>query len=170
MQEMLDKRRQGRAQLVPTGADWFASPLAGMRRLSAEMERLFEGLRGGSPRPWRDSGFDGAWLPDIEVFEKQGNLVVRADVPGMTKDDITVTIADETLTIEGERKLDETDRSAGYYRSERAYGQFHRCLGLPDGVDAAGATASFKDGVLEVTMPAPAPREKQGRRLDIASA
>ena len=170
MEERLEKRRQGRARLVPTGADWFANPLAGMRRLSAEMERLFDDMRGGSPQPWRDSGFDGAWLPDIEIFEKKGNLVVRADVPGMTKDDITVTIADETLTIEGERKLDETSKSEGYYRSERAYGQFHRCLGLPEGVDADKATASFKDGVLEVTMPAPAPKEKHGRRLDIASA
>ena len=87
-------------------------------RFAAEMERLFEGMRGGSPRPWRDSGFDDTWLPDIEVFEKKGNLVVRADVPGMTKDDITVTIADETLTIEGERKLDETDRSEGHASAE----------------------------------------------------
>ena len=87
-------------------------------RFAAEMERLFEGMRGGSPRPWRDSGFDDKWLPDIEVFEKKGNLVVRADVPGMTKDDITVTIADETLTIEGERKLDGTDRSEGRASAE----------------------------------------------------
>lgn len=165
-----ERRQQSGGQLVPTGSDWFANPFAGMRRLSAEMERFFEGMRGRSSRPWRDSAFHGAWLPDIEVFEKKGNLVVRADVPGMTKDDVTVTIADETLTIEGERKLDETDKGEGYYRSERAYGQFHRCLGLPDGVDAEKATASFKDGVLEVTMPAPAPTEKQGRRLDIAGA
>ena len=162
-------RQKGADQLVAGGSEWFANPFAGMRRLSAEMERFLDSMRGGRARPWRDFEVDGAWLPDVEVLRKKGNLVVRADVPGMTKDDITVTITDETLTIEGERKLDETEKGEGYYRSERAYGRFHRRLALPEGVDADQATARFKDGVLEVSMPAPAPRENDGHRLEIAS-
>lgn len=173
MKAKTEKREEGR-RLVPVGAQgaqWFMNPFAGMRRLSDEMERIFEGVRGARPRPWHDFEFDGAWLPDIEVFEKKKNLVVRADVPGMSKDDITVTVGADTLTIEGERKLDEEERAEGYYRSERAYGRFHRCLGLPAGVDPDKATASFKDGVLEVTMPAPpALAGKKGHRLDIAGA
>ncbi len=169
----IEKRREKRG-LAPAGgrgAQWSMNPFAGMRRLSDEMERIFEGIRGARPRPWHDFEFDGAWLPDIEVFEKKKNLVVRADVPGMSKDDITVTIGDDTLTIEGERKLDEEEKAEGYYRSERTYGRFHRCLALPAGVDADKATASFKDGVLEVTMPAPpAPAGKKGQRLEIAGA
>ncbi len=134
------------------------------------MERLFEGMRGGRPRLWHDFEVQGGWLPDIEVFEQKGQLVVRADVPGMSKDDVTVTIGDATLTIEGERKLDREDRRQGCYRCERAYGHFRRCLGLPDGVEVEKARASFKDVVLEVTMPAPRSAEKQGRRLDIVGA
>ena len=170
MEQRSERQQAGRHHLVPTGADWFANPYASIRRLSNEMERLFEGMRGGKPRPWHDFEVDGGWLPDIEVFEEKGQLVVRADVPGMSRDDVVVTIEDATLTIQGERKLDTEDKGKGYYRSERAYGQFRRCLGLPDGIDVDKATASFKDGVLEVTMPAPTTAAKQGRRLEIAGA
>ena len=170
MAERGEQQQEARHGLARAGADWFASPLASVRRLSGEMERLFEGMRGGKPRPWHDFELEGGWLPDIEAFEEKGQLVVRADVPGMSKDDVTVTIGDATLTIEGERKVDTKDRGKGYYRSERAYGQFRRCLGLPEGVDVDRATASFKDGVLEVRMPAPTPSENQGRRVEIADA
>lgn len=170
MAERDEEKQGGRRQLARMGADWFPNPFASLRRLSDEMERLFDGMRSGRPRPWHDFDLDNGWLPDLEVFEEEGQLVVRTDVPGMSKDDVTVTIGDDTLTIEGERKLDSKAKGKGYYRSERAYGHFRRCLGLPEGIDLEKATASFKDGVLEVTMPAPKPAEKPGRRLEIAGA
>lgn len=167
---MAEKRREpdGRRQLARTGSDWFPNPFASMRRLSDDMERLFDSMRGGRPQAWHDFGFDGGWLPDIEVLEEEGHLVVRTDVPGMSKDDVTVTIGDDTLTIEGERKLDTKAKGKDYYRSERAYGHFRRCLGLPEGIDLEKAAASFKDGVLEVRMPAPKSAGRPGRRLEIA--
>lgn len=170
MVERGEQQREARRQLAPVSANLFASLFGSLRRLSGEIERLFEGMRGGRPRPWHGLELEGGWLPDIEVFEEKGQLVVRADVPGMSKDDVTVTIGEAALTIEGERKLDTENKGKGYYRSERAYGQFHRCVGLPEEVDVDNATASFKNGVLEVTMPAPTPAEKQGRRLEIAGA
>ena len=149
-----------------------SSPFTLMRRLSDEMERMFEGFGGPRllPKPWR--GFEvgeGRWTPDVEVFERKGELVVRADLPGLTKDDVKVEIADSELVIQGERKEEKEQKEKGYYACEHAYGAFYRSIPLPEGVKADEAKAAFKDGVLEITMPAKLP-EKHGRRLEIKAA
>jgi HSP20 family protein len=90
--------------------------------------------------------------PPVEIFERDGQLVVRADLPGLTKDDVHVEVTDEALTIEGERR----------------YGTFRRQIPLPEGVNADQVIASFKDGVLEVSRPAPQ-QQARGRRIDIQS-
>jgi HSP20 family protein len=149
-----------------------SSPFTLMRRLSDEMERMFEGSWGPRllPRLWRglEAG-EGRWTPDVEVFERKGELVVRADLPGLTKDDITVEIADNELVIQGERKEEKEQKEKDYYACERSYGAFYRSIPLPEGAKADQAKAAFKEGMLEITMPAKLP-EKHGRRLEIKGA
>jgi len=91
---------------------------------------------------------------------------VRADLPGLTKDDVKVELTDEALTISGERKAEKEEKREGFFRSERSYGIFYRQIPLPQGVDADKATATFTNGVLEVTIQVPK-SEARGRKLEI---
>jgi HSP20 family protein len=106
------------------------------------------------------------WSPMIDVIEREGQIVVRADLPGMSREDIKVEVTDELLTIQGERKEEQKGCS---YRECR-YGSFYRAIPLPDGVDAAKATADFHKGVLEVIIPRPTPPEPKARRLEVREA
>lgn len=94
-----------------------------------------------------------AWAPDIDVYEKDGALHVDAEVPGMSEKDIEITVAEGRLTISGEKSDKKEIKEKDYYRSERSYGRFSRSVELPAGADTAKAEASFKDGVLHVTVP-----------------
>jgi len=148
-----------------------ATPFALMKRFNDEMEHLFGDFGAGrgllAPLTGRGNLLPGIWAPQVEIFERDDELVVRADLPGLTKDDVKVEVADDGITIEGERKQETEDQREGYYRSERSYGKFYRTLPLPDGVDSEEATATFRNGVLEVTMPAPKRAERKSRRLEI---
>lgn len=101
-------------------------------------------------------------MPQIETFRRGDKMVVRADLPGMTREDVNVDVDDGILSISGERRDEHEEDRDGYYRSERSYGQFYRAIPLPDGVDTDRVEASFNNGVLEVTLPAP--KEQQSRR------
>lgn len=154
------------------------SPFTFMRRFSEEMDRLFEDF--GMGRGWLSPAFgrglpssfsefgSSIWSPQVEVFERGGQLVIRADLPGLTKDDVKVELTDDAITISGERRQEQEENREGYFRSERSYGSFYREIPLPEGVNADNASATFRDGVLEITMPAPE-RAEQGRsrRLEI---
>ena len=109
------------------------------------------------------------WAPDIEMLAQDGNLVIRADLPGIDKDDIDVEIKENRLTIKGERKKEFEEEKDGVYRSERSYGSFRRTLPLPESVNTDEAKAIFKNGVLEVTLAAPQ-LETTGKRLEITEA
>jgi HSP20 family protein len=132
------------------------------------MDRIFEGF--GAPKTmirsrgsWTETG---QYMPEIDLFERDGKLVVRADLPGMTKDDVHVDITENTIRIEGERKYEHESNEGGVYRSERSYGKFCRDLPIPEGVKTDNAAAIFKDGVLEVTLDAP-DMKKNSRRIQI---
>jgi HSP20 family protein len=142
------------------------SPFALMRRFMEDMEQQWASFgtgRGGQGMPAPGST---SFAPPMEMFEREGHLVVRADLPGLTKDDIQVEVTDEGLTIAGERRSEHEEKQGGVFRSERHYGTFRRHIPLPDGVDAAQIKASFQDGVLEVTLPAP-PQQARGRRIEV---
>ena len=146
------------------------SPFSLMRRLSDDMERIFEDTWSVRrfPRLLRPPEFpETRWTPNIEVFERKGEFVVRADLPGMTKDNVKVELSDGELMIQGERKEEKEQKEKGYYASERSYGAFYRAIPLPKGAKADEARASFKDGVLEIAMPAGKLPEKHGRQLEI---
>jgi len=164
------RRGSGRPSLFPMDPfDMFRmSPFALMRRFMEDMEQQWGQLgmsRGGQSMPTMGSAF---MAPPIEMFEREGHLVVRADLPGLTKDDVHVEVTDEALTIEGERRSEHEEQQGEFFHSERRYGTFHRHIPLPEGVNAHQVTASFKDGVLEVSMPAPH-QQARGRRIEIHS-
>ena len=144
-------------------------PYSFMQRFADEIDRMFDdfgvGRRWGLT-PWRGSGTTGLWSPQVEVFQKGDQLTVRADLPGMKKEDISIDVNDNAITIHGERRGEHEEEREGFYRSERSYGSFYRTIPLPDGAISDQAKANFKDGVLEITMPAP-PASK-GRRIDIS--
>lgn len=147
-----------------------------MRRFSEEMDRLFgSGLSAdfGWGRNWpvsrfeRRAGFPQVnWIPPTEIVERDGQLIVRADLPGLNKDDMNVEVTDDMLTITGERREERDETREGYRHSERHYGRFSRSIPLPEGINAEEVQATFQNGVLEVTMPVPR-RERRGQRIEI---
>lgn len=151
-----------------------ATPFTMLERFTDEMDRLFDDFGFGrlrAHRPWRGllSG-EAMWSPDLEVFHRGNELIIRADLPGLSKDDVKVDVSDNQVTIEGERQRQHEEEREGVFRSERSYGRFYRAIPLPDGVIADQAKAVFKDGVLEVTMPAPPEQARRGRRLEISES
>jgi HSP20 family protein len=153
-----------------------ASPFTFMRRFSEEMDRLFGEY--GFGRGWLAPAFEGGldrltalgsskFSPQVEVFERDNNLVVRADLPGMTRDDVNIDVANEAVVIRGERKTEREENAQGYYRSERSYGNFYRRIPLPEGVNVDDATADFRNGVLEISIPAGQGVVEKRRQLEI---
>jgi len=144
------------------------SPFRALQRLSDEFDRMFDDFGFGRPSMampfWKTAGTE-MWAPDIEAFQRGDQLVIKADLPGLSKDDLAIDLTDDAVTIQGERKAEQKEEREGYYRSERSYGSFYRVVPLPDGAITEQAKADFRDGVLEITMPAP-PASK-GRRLEI---
>jgi HSP20 family protein len=166
----VERTREEKGPLARFEPGILSSPFSMMRRLSDDMERIFEDTWGARQSPRLFRGLELAetgWTPDIEAFERKGEFVVRADLPGMTKDNVNVEVQDNQLIIRGERKEEKEQKEKGYYASERTYGAFYRALPLPEGVKSDEAKATFKDGVLEIAMPAGKVPEKHGRQLEI---
>lgn len=125
-------------------------------------QELQRGRQGGAL-----SSLQGLWSPQVEVFERGNNLVVRADLPGLSRQDVDVELDEDALIIRGHRHNELESENEGYYRSERSYGSFYRAIPLPEGVDASACNATFKDGVLEVTLPKPERPQSRTRRIDV---
>jgi HSP20 family protein len=133
------------------------------------MDRLFDDFGFGRSFLPTFGGFDRGtfeWTPQTEVFVRNNQMVVRADLPGLTKDDVNVDLEENRITIRGERKSEHEENKKGIYRSERSYGSFYRTIPLPEGVDGDKAKASFNNGVLEITMPLPE-KKQTGRKIEI---
>jgi HSP20 family protein len=145
-----------------------------MQQMTDEMDRLFAGFGFGPswmPRFGLGGGLqrsaERVWNPAIEVFQRGDHIVVRAELPGLRRDDVNVTVTEDMITIEGERRHEQEEEQEGFYRSERSYGRFSRRIALPEGAMADQAKATFRDGVLEVTVPAPPEQAARGRRIEI---
>lgn len=156
-----------------------ASPFGLMRRMADDMDRLFDQLglgRFGSALhaqfPLVEADILGRdrqalWSPQLEVLERDSRLVIRADLPGLEKDDVNVEVEDGVLTISGERKQEREENREGYYRSERSYGRFYRAIPLPETVNAEQCNASFNNGVLEVSFPVQRQELKRAKRIPV---
>ena len=127
------------------GSLFSMNPFALMRHFTEAMDRMFGQMS-------RTTG-EGAWSPAIEVKEKEGKLLVSAELPGLKKEDVKVHIEGDMLVVEGERKQEKEEKREGYYRSERSYGKFYRSIPLPEGAKVEQTAAQFNNGVLEVTIP-----------------
>jgi HSP20 family protein len=115
-----------------------------------DMDRLFGTFFGSNV-----DNLEKYWKPAIDIEENNGNLMVTVEIPGMTKNDIKVSVQDDVLTISGERKRENENKDKMFHRIERSYGEFHRMIRLPATVDADKVKAVYKDGVLQVTLPKP---------------
>jgi HSP20 family protein len=141
------------------------NPFSLMRRFGEDMERIFDEF-GLGRLPAR--GFDqlAGWSPQVEVLQRDGQLVIRADLPGINKDNVKVELRDDSVILRGERREEHKEEREGFFRTERSYGSFYREIPLPQDVDISKASATFNDGVLEITMPS-SQGQVRGRELEI---
>jgi HSP20 family protein len=131
----------------PDVSNW--SPFEQLTNLREEINRLFDA-------PFGETGSGSeffAWAPAVDLYEDRDNLVVKAELPGMKKDDIEISLHQGSLIISGERKVESEEGEGESSRSERFFGRFQRALELPKPVDATKVTASYKDGILTVKLP-----------------
>ena len=133
------------------------SPFRGRRGFYdpvSEVNRMFDDMLGNLAR--RPRGQQGTevteWAPAIDVVTENGNLVVRAELPGVKQEDVDITLHNNVLTVSGERKAEQEEERGGYYVRERRYGSFSRSLTVPEGVDESKIHARYENGVLEVTV------------------
>lgn len=160
-QTALSQRQQSMPGLM-------TSPFSFMRRFGEGMEQLFAdfGVGGLMPRGFNELA---AWTPQIEMFERENQLVIRADLPGLKTDDVQIELRDDSVVIQGERQEERKEEREGFYTTERTYGRFYREIPLPEGADTDEATATFRDGVLEITI-LRREGETRGRQLEIQDA
>ena len=132
--------------LNPFDLLWF-SPFEVLRRMTGELERVAGdlGLIGG----------DEGWSPAVEVSESNGKLRLQAELPGLSPEEVRVEIGDDEIVIQGERRVEHEENRRGVQRTEREYGAFYRTIPLPEGAQVDQAKASFRNGLLEITVPVP---------------
>lgn len=140
-------------------------PVAELNTIQNEMNRLFNTFF-DQPGAGRSSGASRRWIPPMDLVETDDHYVLRADLPGLSDEDVSVQLEDNVLTISGERKSEHEQRQEGYYRLERATGSFSRSLTLPEGVDPNSVQAHFDRGVLEINVPKP--EQKKPRQVQIS--
>ena len=107
----------------------------------------------------------GMWNPAVDLYEKDDHFIIKAELPGINKDDIKVDLKDRVLTLSGERSFDNEVKEENYYRKERSYGKFQRAFTLPADVDSEKIKAEFKDGVLQIEVPKP--QDKKAKQVTI---
>ena len=134
------------------------SPFRGRRGFYdpvSEMNRMFDNMLGGlmrRPGSQQQRAELTEWAPAIDVVTKDGDLVIRAELPGVKQEDVDITLQNNVLTLSGERKAEQEEERGGYYVRERRYGSFSRSLTVPEGVDESKIHARYENGVLEVTV------------------
>lgn len=139
-------------------------PARELQSLQHEVNRLF-GTLFDSPTGGGNGGALRRWIPAMDLVEEKDHYVLRADLPGLSEDDVKVELEDNVLTVSGERKSEQEQRREGSYRLERSFGSFGRSLTLPEGIDPESIQASFDKGVLEVRVPKP--EQRKPRRVAI---
>jgi HSP20 family protein len=143
------------------------SPFRTLERFADEVTRVFDDF--GLGRGWGRVPIPAemvTWAPRVDITQHNEELVIRVDLPGVAKSDVKVNVTEDAITVHGERHRAQDEERDGVYRSERSYGAFYRMIAVPPGTMTGQAKASFKNGVLEIQMPA-APAAK-GRPIEIA--
>jgi HSP20 family protein len=159
------KKKKTRA-LVPRRAT------SELSRPAGDMDRMFEDFLGRRLRPflperWWPAAAMKITAPVVDLYEEKDDIVVKAELPGMEKDNIEVNLSDNRLTIKGEKKQEEEVKKEGYYRSERSYGSFVRTLELPREVQTDKVKAAFKNGILEIRLPKTEEAKKKETKVKV---
>ncbi|MGZ4200678.1 MAG: Hsp20/alpha crystallin family protein [Thermoleophilaceae bacterium] len=128
---------------------------------AAEFNRLFDTLFQPA------AGSTSRWVPAMDLVEAEDHFVLKADLPGLDEDAVSIEVQDNVLTVSGERRSEHEQRQKGWYRVERSFGRFSRSLTLPEGVNADAISANFDKGVLEIRIPKP--EERKPRRIEIGA-
>jgi len=140
-----------------------------MEREMADMRRQMSGLfRWPALEEYRPKGLkEITWAPTVDAYEKDGAFFIKAELPGVKKEDVQVSLNEGILTIQGKRQEEQEVKEADYHARERFSGSFRRAFALPDGVDAGKISAEYKDGVLEVQVPLPAEAKPQTATIPV---
>jgi HSP20 family protein len=165
---MTDNGEKGVATMTEVKPARRWDPFSMLSELEAEMDRMF-GRRLPAMFPLRryTTSLGEGWAPSADMYEKDGDIVVKAELPGVEKDGIDVSIERGDLVIKGERKAEAEVKEDKYYRMERFAGSFYRRFPLPEGIDTNKITADYKDGVLEIRVPKPASSESETKKVTI---
>ncbi|MCF8111522.1 MAG: Hsp20/alpha crystallin family protein [Desulfobacteraceae bacterium] len=140
------------------------NPWTTLPTLQDRINRIFDDMFPATGEGREDMGLF-EWRPTVDTYEKDNAIMVKAELPGVKKDDVSIDVNNNVLSIKGARKDEENVEDENYYRRERFYGTFQRAFTLPDNVDTDKIEASFKDGVLEVKVPKT--EESKGKRIEI---
>jgi HSP20 family protein len=151
------------------------NPFQVFRRINDEMDRWFDRAVNGYQSQQGDSmqslqqqyNRPGRWSPHIEAFQRGDEFIVRADLPGLKREDVRVNVTEDSIVIEGERRDEFENTHGDVFHSERSYGSFYREIPLPEGAISENANASFRNGVLEVKLQAPPQEVRRGRSVEI---
>jgi HSP20 family protein len=138
--------------------------------LTRNFDQLFDTLAPGSTRGpnGEETDFLGTWYPAVDIFDNDNEIILKAELPGLKKEDIDIHVEDNLLTLRGERKREEEVKEKGFFRSERAYGAFSRSFTLPATVAVKKISADYKDGILAVTLPKA--EEAKPRQIEVKVA
>jgi HSP20 family protein len=143
------------------------TPFQDMTAVQERVNRLFNDVYGGQGD---DVMTRGAWIPPVDIYENgKKELVLKVELPAMTREDIDVTVENRTLTLRGEKKLDREVKEEQYHRVERSYGTFTRSFSLPETVDVTKVNAEYKDGVLTVRLPLREEARPKQIKVDVAA-
>ena len=140
------------------------NPRRDMSVFNNRLHRFFDDASLPATRRGDEPGITG-WRPAVDVYEDDDKLVIKAEVPGVDKEDISVDLNDGVLTLTGTRAYENEVKEENYYHRERAYGKFHRSFSLPAGHDPEKIKADFKDGVLKIEIPKP--EEKKPKKISV---
>jgi HSP20 family protein len=137
-------------------------PIQQIAQIQRELDRAFGGLLPDGEQARL------AWMPAVDVEQTDDEIILRFDLPGMNRDDVSIDVRDRTLVVSGERREEKEENHEGFFTRERVVGKFTRSFMLPEGVDPGTVEAQFKDGVLTVRIPRP--KEEQPRQIEIQQA
>jgi len=154
-------RRSGYGPFALSPTELITNPFSAMRRMHEDMDRIFADMLGGAATTTGMGGGLTSWSPAIEIAERDNELSICCELPGLKPEDVKVEVTQDALVIEGERKQEHQEDQGGRRISERRYGRFHRTIPLPEGAVGDEARADFKDGELQVTVPLKRPENKR---------
>ena len=144
-------------------------PFRDLAVLQDRMNRLFNDSVSGRGGREDDLASRGAWVPAVDIYELDGGLVLKAEIPDMRREDIDVSVENNTLTLRGERKLDNEIKQENFHRIERAYGKFVRQFSLPPTVDTSKIAAEYRNGVLSVKLPMREEAKPRSVKVEVAA-